>query len=77
MISVAIQFSALAVLVCLFGPRVFIMIAWPSQNVMTATTSPSASKGQQQTSSNTRELPPSFLVQQSSGVSTDNDESNT
>ena len=29
----AIQLSALAVLICLFGPRVFIMIVWPSQNV--------------------------------------------
>ena len=37
-ISLAIQLSALAVLVCLFGPRVFIMIVWPSQNVITATT---------------------------------------
>ena len=32
-ISVAIQLSALAVLVCLFGPRVFIMIVWPSQRL--------------------------------------------
>ena len=32
-ISLAIQLSALAVLVCLFGPRVFIMMVWPSQNV--------------------------------------------
>ena len=31
-ISLSIQVSALAVLVCLFGPRVFIMIVWPSQN---------------------------------------------
>ena len=77
-ISLAIQLSALAVLVCLFGPRVFIMIVWPSQNVMTAsTTSPSTSKGQRQTSCSTRELPLSFLVQKSSGVSTDNDETNT
>ena len=29
----AIQLNALAVLICLFGPRVFIMIVWPSQNV--------------------------------------------
>ena len=41
-ISLAIQLSALAVLVCLFGPRVFIMIVWPSLNVNTTTT---ASKG--------------------------------
>ena len=41
-ISLAIQLSALAVLVCLFGPRVFIMIVWPSQNVNIANT---ASKG--------------------------------
>ena len=37
-ISLAIQLSALAVLVCLFGPRVFIMIVWPSQNVKIAST---------------------------------------
>ena len=36
-ILLAIQLGALSVLVCLFGPRVFIMIVWPSQNV-TATT---------------------------------------
>ena len=35
-ISLAIQLSALSVLVCLFGPRVFIMIVWPSQNVKSA-----------------------------------------
>ena len=35
-ISLAIQLSALAVLVCLFGPRVFIMIVWPSQNIKSA-----------------------------------------
>ena len=45
-ISLAIQLSALAVLVCLFGPRVFIMIVWPSQNVTATTTNPSASKAQ-------------------------------
>ena len=77
-ISLAIQLSALAVLVCLFGPRVFIMIVWPSQNVMTATTtSPSTSKGQRQTSGSTRELPPSFIAQKPSGVSTSIDETNT
>ena len=32
-ISSTIQLSALAVLGCLFGPRVFIMIFWPQQNV--------------------------------------------
>ena len=58
-ISVAIQLSALAVLVCLFGPRVFIMIVWPSQNVSATTTSPSASKGQRVTSVSTVRLPPS------------------
>ena len=35
-ILLAIQLSALAVLVCLFGPRVFIMIVWPSQNIKSA-----------------------------------------
>ena len=38
-ISLSIQLSALAVLVCLFGPRAFIMIVWPSQNVLTTSTS--------------------------------------
>ena len=37
-ISLAIQLSALAVLVCLFGPRIFIMIFWPDRNVLTTTT---------------------------------------
>ena len=37
-ISLAIQLSALSVLVCLFSPRAFIMIVWPSQNVSTETT---------------------------------------
>ena len=32
-LSTTIQISAIAVLVCLFGPRVFIMIALPSKNV--------------------------------------------
>ena len=32
-ILLAIQLNGLAVLICLFGPRVFIMIMWPSQNV--------------------------------------------
>ena len=35
LISFAIQLCALAVLFCLFGPRMFIMIFWPSQNVAT------------------------------------------
>ncbi|XP_003387246.2 PREDICTED: metabotropic glutamate receptor 3-like [Amphimedon queenslandica] len=33
-ISSTIQLSALAVLFCLFGPRVVIMIFWPQQNVL-------------------------------------------
>ena len=37
-ISLSIQLSALAVLVCLFGPRIFIMIVWPSQNIKSAST---------------------------------------
>ena len=37
-ISLAIKLSALAVLVCLFGPRIFIMIFWPDRNVLTTTT---------------------------------------
>ena len=49
LISVTIQLSALAVLVCLFGPWVFIMIVWPSQNVMTTLTN-NISKDQPQTS---------------------------
>ena len=32
-----IQLSALAVLSCLFGPRVFIKIVWPKQNVQMST----------------------------------------
>ena len=35
--SFTIQLSALAVLLCLFGPRVFIMIVWPRRNVHTST----------------------------------------
>ena len=38
-----IQLSALAVLSCLFGPRVFIMIVWPKQNVQTSTAVKSSS----------------------------------
>ena len=37
-ISLSIQLSALAVLVCLFGPRIFIMIFWPDRNMLTTTT---------------------------------------
>ena len=33
-ISFAIQMSALAVLVCMFGSRIFIMIVWPSKNTV-------------------------------------------
>ena len=36
LVSLAIQLSALAVLVCVFGPRAFIMIVWPSRNVITS-----------------------------------------
>ena len=68
-ISLAIQLSALAVLVCLFGPRVFIMIVWPSQNVITATTtSPSVPKSQQPNSISTKELPSISNVRKSSDV---------
>ena len=73
-ISVAIQLSALAVLVCLFGPRVFIMIVWPSQNVSATTTNPSTSKRQRVTSVSIVELPPSSNEQNMSIVSTDIDE---
>ena len=73
-ISVAIQLSALAVLVCLFGPRVFIMIVWPSQNVSATTTNPSTSKRQRVTSVSIVELPPSSNEQNVSIVSTDIDE---
>jgi metabotropic glutamate receptor 2/3/metabotropic glutamate receptor 6/7/8 len=37
-ISMTIQLGAFAVLVCLFGSRVFIMIVWPDQNVITTAT---------------------------------------
>ena len=74
-ISLAIQLSALAVLVCLFGPRVFIMIVWPSQNVITtATPSPSVPKSQQPNFVITRELPSTSNVQKSSDVLTDIEE---
>ena len=32
-LSTTVQVSAMAILVCLFGPRVFIMVFWPSKNV--------------------------------------------
>ena len=38
-----IQLSALAFLVCLFGPRVFTMIVWPKQNVQMSTAVKSSS----------------------------------
>ena len=54
----AIQLSALAVLICLFGPRVFIMIVWPSQNVnTTSTATKSASLSLAKTTTTTDELP--------------------
>ena len=37
-ISFSIQLSALAVLLCLFGPKVFIMIVWPQRNVQESPT---------------------------------------
>ena len=57
-IFLSIQLSALAVLVCLFGPRVFIMIMWPSQNVNSASTAAnSASLSLAKTTTATTELP--------------------
>ena len=54
----AIQLSALAVLICLFGPRVFIMIVWPSQNVnTTSAAAKSASLSLAKTTTTTDELP--------------------
>ena len=38
-----IQLSALAFLLCLFGPRVFTMIVWPKQNVQMSTAVKSSS----------------------------------
>jgi len=38
-----IQLSALAVVMCMFGPRVFIMIVWPKRNVQMTTTAISSS----------------------------------
>ena len=40
LISFCIQMSGLAVLLCLFGPRVFIMLVWPKQNVQNYVTKP-------------------------------------
>ena len=37
-LSTAIQVSAVAVLLCLFGPKMFIMIAWPTTNIKENTT---------------------------------------
>ena len=57
-ISLSIQLSALAVLICLFGPRVFIMIVWPSQNVKSASTADkSVSLSLAKTTTATTELP--------------------
>jgi len=36
--SLTIQLSALAVVMCIFGPGVFIMIVWPKRNVQMTTT---------------------------------------
>ena len=56
-LSLAIQLSSLAILVCLFGPRVFIMIVWPSQNVKSASTADkSASLSLAKTTMTTTEL---------------------
>ena len=41
--SLSIQLSALAVVMCMFGPRVFIMIVWPKRNVQMTTTAISSS----------------------------------
>ena len=73
-ISLAIQLSALAVLVCLFGPRVFIMIVWPSQNVSATTTNRSASKSHIMTNVSVVELPPSSNGHRLSIISTNIDE---
>ena len=54
----AIQLSALAVLICLFGPRVFIMIVWPSQNVKSVSKEDnSASMSLAKTTTTMSELP--------------------
>ena len=58
LVSLAIQLSALAVLVCVFGPHAFIMIVWPSQNVTTSTaanpTTPSVTAGLPMTNTPTK-----------------------
>ena len=36
-VMLTIQLSALAILICLFGPRVFIVIVHPKQNVQMTT----------------------------------------
>ena len=57
-ILLAIQLSALAVLLCLFGPRVFIMIVWPSRNAESASTADkSVSLSLAMTTLTTTELP--------------------
>ena len=57
-ISLAIQLSALAVLVCLFAPRIFIMIVWPSQNIKRASIADkSVSLSLAKTTMTTSELP--------------------
>ena len=42
-ISFTVQLSALAFLLCLFGPRVLTMIVWPKQNVQMSTAVKSSS----------------------------------
>ena len=57
-VSLVIQVSALDVLVCLFGPRAFIMIVWPSQNTKSASAADkSASLSIAKTTITTTELP--------------------
>ena len=57
-ISLTIQLSALAILVCLFGPRVFIMIVCPIQNAKRVSTAEkSASLSLAKTTTTTIELP--------------------
>ena len=71
----AIRLSSLAVIVCLFGPRVFIMMVWPSQNVITATTSiTSTSNGPLQNNGSIIKLPPFSNMQKSSDVVADIEE---
>ena len=57
-ISLAIQLSALAVLVCLFGPRVFIMIVQPTKKAKSVGTADNtASLSLAKTTMTTIELP--------------------